>query len=175
MSITEIIALIALGISILDFILLAWDRWPHVKVGITTEDIIEEVPDAAGSVKTGKRLWIELSNHSTKRIWINSLNIEWSWYPGVPLRVHKIDLSDLQRFENNIAMPTTRFWIDVWGDTILSADADDIEWDLNHKLYSQSKLFNYTRNINYRVVVGDGLGKSYRSNKIRLNMPRFKE
>jgi hypothetical protein len=173
-TITDIAAIFGFLIAILDLILIIYDRRPHVKVHITAEDIIEEVGPNQESARTGKHLWVHISNYSTKKIWISTLNVEWSWYPDLPLRIYKMDIQELQRYENNIPLPTTRFWVDVWGDVMLDSDAEVIERDLDHKIYEQRRWLNYYRKIHYQVVVYDGLGIAYRSNKIRLYMPPFK-
>lgn len=159
-----IVAIIALFISIVDLFIILWDRRPHIKVNIDVE-IFEDVTDD-GPVMVGKRLWINVVNRSTHRVFITRISTEWSQYFFLPFRPRTVELDDLQMWENNKSEPTARFWIDPWGDAALSADAESIEFHLNEQLEKLGSRKGW-----YKVVV-HGSGKFYRSNRIVLNLSR---
>jgi hypothetical protein len=157
---------LALFISIINLFLLLRDRFPRAYVAIETE-VVEEDTEY-GPSKIDERLWITISNQSAKRIFITGISAEWSKHKFFPYRYRKINLEDLQRWESNDKLdPTTRFWIEPWGNVVLSADADDFKYKFYKQLYSSGKK------ISYRVVVYDGLQKSYKSNRIILNDPNL--
>jgi len=155
------IAYLALIISVINSYLVLRDRFPRAHVTIGKE--IDAVDTEYGPSKIGERIWITISNRSAKRIFVTDIYAEWAKYIFFPFRSHKINLEELQRWESSDKPdPTTRFWIDPWGDVVLSADAEEFEHEFKRQLRSSKYK------IGYRVIVRDGLQKKYQSNRINL-------
>lgn len=161
------VAYLALLISIFNLFLILRDRFPRAYVAIETEVVTEDTE--YGPNKLDERLWITISNRSAKRIFITKIYAEWSKYSFYPFRNNTIELEDLQRQESTDKPdPTTRFWIEPWGNVVLSADADDFQYRFKKQLVSSKQK------IGYRVIVQDGLQKKYKSNRIKLVDPNIK-
>lgn len=161
------VAYLALLISIINLVLVLRDRFPRAYVAIGTEVVTEDTEH--GPVKIDERIWITISNRSAKRIFITDIYAEWSRYNFYPFRSNKINLEDLQRWESGDKPdPITRFWIEPWGDAVLSADADDFQYRFKKQLISSA------HKISCRVIVHDGLQKMHKSNRINLSNPNAK-
>lgn len=155
------IAYLALAISVINTFLVLRERFPRLHITIGTEYVMEDTE--YGPYPIDKRIWITISNRSAKRIFITDIYARWSKRIFFQFNSHKIKLEDLQRWESGDKPdPTTRFWIEPWGDAVLSADAEDFEYNL------QKQIFSSKQKINYQVAVVDGLQKKYLSNKITL-------
>ncbi len=69
-----IVAIIALFVSIANFVIILGDRRPHIKVNIDIEIFEDDTDD--GPVMIGERLWINVINRSTHRIFITRISTE---------------------------------------------------------------------------------------------------
>ena len=87
-----------------------------------------------------------------------------------------IDLDDIQRYEGDKSEPTTRFWIEPWGNVVLSADGVGVEQEL-YKYFFKKYMFNQLlrRSLTYRIVVCNAQQKNYYSKKIKLITPKWSE
>jgi hypothetical protein len=167
------IAIFALFVSIISLSFNIVDRFPRIRVSANLET---EYFDIEGAVDPGvTRLWITISNQSTRRIFVTDVYAQWSWYLLLPLQWKKIELEDLQRYENEKLESTKRFWIEPWGNVVLSADAENTEYELRKRFSDRfnnsiNRMINnlLNRRLNYRILVYDGQQKGYRSNKIRI-------
>lgn len=165
--ITSVFTFLAILISASSLFIILWDRFPraHITIGkaVETEDT------EYGIAKIGERLWVTISNRSAKRIFITDIYVEWSKYIILPTKVHKVILKDLERWESDDKPEATRrFWVEPWGDVVLSADAEELEYGFKKQIISSRSK------ISYRVVVCDGLRKQYKSNRIKLIDPNIK-
>jgi hypothetical protein len=138
-----------------------WFKSKRVKIGITKEDHIYIDEETGDSHPEDTTLLVTISNHSIMRMFITAIRVEWSWYLWLPICKKSIGTPKLNREEKEIIQPTNRFWIEAWGDTILSTNANELEYDLGFKYSGKRKKI-------YQVAVRDGKGKWHRSNKIRI-------
>jgi hypothetical protein len=156
------IAYLALIISVINTYLVLRDRFPRAHVTIGKEIVTEDTE--YGSAPIGERIWVTISNRSAKRLFVTDIHAEWTRYIFYSFRMYRKNLKDLQRWESGDKPdPTTRFWIEPWGDAVLSADAEDFEYEF------QQQIFTKWEKISYRVVIIDGLQKKHKSNKIKLH------
>lgn len=163
-----LISLFSLFLAILKIII---DVVPRVKVSAYTEidtvDYVDGMP-----VLDNKHLWITISNHSARRIFITNIIAKRNWW--LTYRWNKIDLKDLQRYEDELIKPGRRFWIEPWGNVVLGTNGIEFEHTLEKLLHKRDALAlnQFTQLIRpqliYRIEVYDGQQKKYQSNKIRL-------
>ena len=156
-GVSDIIAFLALILAGVDLFLIVWDRRPRLRV--TWEKLYHDEWDEElkQPILIAIRMWISIVNVSPRRIWVSSVSAEWRRHRWLPCRRFRVDLPDLQRWENDHEVPTSRFWIEPWGSAVLSTDAEELEFDIkDHK--EPGTLW-------YCIVVCDALGKWYRSKK----------
>ena len=176
MNIKDWATAIALGISIFNLIFFIWDRKSHLKVGITKEFRTDDNDGESSLI--GEMLWVNISNHSIHRIWITQIRAEWSWYLSFSSKRKHIDLIEFRAGDDGDESwrpIAARFWIEPWGDMVLSADADAVEDKLKriieadvteHDPYLREKRLRLGKpKIRYSVAVQDGLGIWHRSKK----------
>ncbi len=162
---SNIVSFLALIMSGLSLFIVLWDRFPRVYVKIDFEDVTQD--DFHGDeMKVGEGLHITIINKSKVKILITGVYVEWSKYILRPVYDHRTSLYDhnLEPLAHyNEFEPFERFWIEPWGNNAeLGAEIEELEYQLKKQIPS-------TRHkISYRVVVSDGLGKKYRSNRIIL-------
>jgi hypothetical protein len=160
----HVISTLALILGIVDLILIVWDRMPRLTVTAEAKYDTEWDEQIRMEVPLARLLWIDIVNHSSRRIWVSSVSAEWSRRRFLPSRRYAVDCPDLQRWEQNFSAPTSRFWIEPWGNVILTSDADELEDEIkDHK--APGTLW-------YRIAVRDGLGKWYRSEAHKLKVPK---
>jgi hypothetical protein len=164
MDYSDLIATFAFVISISSFVLVMWDRRPRLKVGINVEHHYSYDEEIGMEVPEDRRLWINIANHSQKRIWVRNVSVQWTRYLWLSRGWKNLDLPDLQRWEHDSSEPTYRFWIEPWADVVLSSDPDELEYELT--------IGRPPGRIRYSIIAKDGLGKTYRSNKVKLNIKR---
>jgi hypothetical protein len=161
MEYSDLLSTIALCLSISSFVLVLWDRRPRLKVGIEKEFHVAYEETLETEVPLGNRLWIYLANHAQRKMFISHMILEWSHYRWLPISVKISELDDLQPGEEGRDR-VQRFWIEPWADAIFSVDIDEIEFSI--------KKICKRRRVWYSLVVYDGLGRKYRSKKIRFKV-----
>ena len=163
MHLSVIIAGLAFLISLANFAIILWDRRPHLDVGIEDEVMYGHEEDI-GYHPVARRLWIDISNRSARRIKVSFVRVEWRKWRFWARRkaVPMDDMLDLQRGDGADKDSTTRFWIEPWGDAILSLDMDELENYLGKRIHRKSVWIN--------TAVRDVLDRSYRSNRIKVEL-----
>lgn len=159
-TLSDRISLLALGVAVVDLLIILWDRRPRIRVGAEIE-LHEDDADDYPSPPV-RRLWIDIANHSARRVFISGVSVEWSHYRWLPFGRRTEQLPDLQHWEGEAKVATRRFSIEPWADAVLSADPDDLEYSLTHPKQRGP--------IWYRILVSDGLGGRYRSRRFRLSV-----
>ncbi len=157
-ELSVIIAAIALLLSFANFGYVLWDRRPRLRPGIEEEETYGYDPDH-GEYPEGHRLFIDIVNHSSRRIKVSHFMLEWkkSWFPQ-RWRVVS-EPPDLQKGETE-ARSTSRFWIEPWGSVVFSIDSSELKTSLKRRGHEGS--------IRVRVRVRDVIDRWFKSNTIRL-------
>jgi hypothetical protein len=174
---SDCFSLLAIIISVCGFFYSMYVNFPRMRVFANVETLTEFETDGDGNVYSSKGdtiLWITISNHSSRRIFVTELTSYWSWSLN-PFRWKKIALDGLFRSDQEKQEPVTSFWVEPWGVVALGKIIDgNFEEDFEYKL---KKKFTDPRNrllhfaLNYRVVAFDGQEKQYKSNKIKIINP----
>ena len=157
-ELSVIIAAIALLLSFANFGYVLWDRRPRIRPGIEEEEVYGHDPDH-GDYPDGHRLWIDIVNHSSRRIKVSHFVLEWkkSWIPQ-KWRVVS-ELPDLQKGETEV-QSTSRFWIEAWGSVVFSMDSSEFKALQLKRGHGES--------IRVRVKVRDVLDRWFKSNTVKL-------
>ena len=151
----DIVASIALLLAIVNLALILWDRRPRLRISAEQHFHDEWEEDLHEPVLVAKRLWIDITNVSPRRIWVSQVSAEWRRRRWLPSRRYKLQPSDLQRWENQTKEPVSRFWIEPWGSALLSADLEELEFEVRHAKPPGT--------LWYCIAARDALGRWYRS------------
>jgi hypothetical protein len=167
------VAYLALFVSIISLTFNIVDRFARIKVSADIENVVDYAEDGM-EYPAGRRIWITITNHSSRRVFINTISGVWSWYPLLQVASTKINFDDIQRYENEKNESIARFWIEPWGNVVLSADVEELEYNLQKVLHKNFRINQWlSRKINYQVVVYDGQQKRFYSNRIKLKIPSY--
>ena len=158
------LSIIAVAMSAVALALWFWDRRARLRVRIEDETIFD-YDEEFGEHPVGRGLSIDVVNKTLRRIEVASVWLRWSKWRWLPLRRQQRLFPELQRVKEEWRLET-RFWVEPWGDKQLGADADELEYWLRPRSISGE--------VWVRVVVRDVLGKRYRSNTVKLNVPARK-
>ena len=155
------LSIIAVAISAITLALRFWDHRARLRVRIEDETIFS-YDEEFGEYPEGRALWIDVINPTSRRIKVASVWLRWSKWRWLPFGRRQRLFPELQRVKEEW-IQETRFWVEPWGDKVLGADADELEYWLRPRSTSGE--------VWVRVVVRDVLGKGFRSNQVKLNVP----
>jgi hypothetical protein len=154
----DIIAVLALGISLLNLLLYYLDIKPTLKIGFYSEDIFSNDEEMNPTSRT-KYFSIDIVNHSSRRIKVANISVEWMKSRWFSFRRRQENYPDFHKDKPNSFISS--FWIEPWGDESFSAEEEDLTtwlWDRTH----------YSKNLWVRIVVTDALGKHYKSRMLKI-------
>jgi hypothetical protein len=162
-TLSEIIAAVALLLSVANFAVILWDRRPHLAVGLENDLMTDYDEETGFEYRVGHRLWIDIVNRSSRRIKVSHFILEWkkSWLSRRWWKVDADKLPDLQPGDMQMTV-TTRFWIEPWGDAVFSLDSEELMPRLGKGVDRES--------VWMRVSARDVLGRWFKSNKVRLKV-----
>ena len=81
-----------------------------------------------GAYPAGRLVWIDIVNLSSRRMKVASVWLEWTKWRWLPLGINRGTLPELQRVDEGEQRYEYRFWVEPWGDSVLSLDADELEY-----------------------------------------------
>ena len=157
MEFRDVIATLALVISVANLYLYFSDIRPTLKIGFYIDEVLIE-DEELGPVGSDKYYSIDIVNHSSRRIKVANILVEWKKSRWFSKQKWKATLPDFKQKGFNDFISS--FWIEPWGDQSYGVSEDDFTSWLSTKTRIKS--------LWARVVVKDALGKSYRSQILRV-------
>ena len=148
---SEVIALFALGVSLLSLFYSRFDKRPRLRVSVSTAELEAEEDPEWGPELPEEIFFLDISNTGQTRIKVMSHALSWG-----KMILHYPDFQAHHKRE-------APFWL-VPGDSIYFGTPTD---ELQGWLYSQGARGS----VRLRGIVWVALGKRHRSRPIRLEIP----
>lgn len=153
-----LISALALTISIINLYLYILDIKPTLKIGfyIAEEVVIEDKYSSVGFLM--KYYSVDIVNHSSRRIKVANVSIEWMKSRWFNRQKCKVNYPDFRNTTPNEVISS--FWIEPWGDESFIATEDEFTNWLWPKAPSKE--------LWARIIVTDALGKRYHSQILKV-------
>jgi len=145
----DMIAILALVISIINLYLYFFDIKPTLKAGFYLSEIVAEGDD---ELSIARVFSIDIVNHSSRRIKVANISVEWMKSRWFSFRKRRESYPDFQKDKSSISS----FWIEPWGDASFIVEEESFTtwlWERTH----------YSKDLWIRIVVTDALGNRYNS------------